>query len=128
MIELKAGERVILGDCSVTNPGQRVRLYVEGSVPILREKEVMTTELADTPCKRIYLAVQAMYLSKFPAEQHEEYVRIAREVVRELPGTRRYIEDINRCIASASLYKALKCARSLTDYEQKNPAPARAAE
>ncbi len=67
-IELKPGERVMLGDCIVTNHDQRTRLLVEGAAPILREKDIMTPSRADTPAKRIYLAVQLMYTSKNPAK------------------------------------------------------------
>ena len=67
-IELKHNERVILGDCVVTNHGQRTRLAIEGIVPILREKDVMTPGRADTLAKRIYLALQLMYTAKDPAE------------------------------------------------------------
>ena len=63
-LELKPNERVILGDCVVTNTDKRTRLVIEGAVPILREKDIMTAGLADTPAKRIYLAVQRMYTSK----------------------------------------------------------------
>ena len=62
-IELKPNERLILGDCVVTNSDQRTRLVIEGKVPILREKDVMTLARADTPAKRIYLLVQLMYTS-----------------------------------------------------------------
>jgi flagellar protein FlbT len=54
-VELKAGERFILGDCIVTNGNQRTRLLIEGEAAILREKDIMTAEEADTPAKRIYL-------------------------------------------------------------------------
>ena len=57
-VELKPGERFILGECLVTNGDQRTRLLIEGQAPILREKDIMTPEQADTPAKRIYLCVQ----------------------------------------------------------------------
>ena len=60
-VELKPGERILIGDCVVTNSDQRTRLLIEGAAPILREKDIMTAERADTPAKRIYLAVQLMY-------------------------------------------------------------------
>ena len=40
-VELKPGERLILGECIVTNGDQRTRLLIDGQVPILREKEIM---------------------------------------------------------------------------------------
>ena len=60
-VELKPGERIILGECVITNDDQRTRLLIEGKAPILREKDIMTPRRADTPAKRIYLAVQLMY-------------------------------------------------------------------
>ena len=57
-VELKPGERFILGECLVTNGDQRTRLLIEGQAPILREKDIMTPAQADTPAKRIYLCVQ----------------------------------------------------------------------
>jgi flagellar biosynthesis regulator FlbT len=41
-IELKRNERLILGDCTVTNHGKRTRLVIDGKVPILREKDIIT--------------------------------------------------------------------------------------
>lgn len=65
-VELRPGERIIIGDSIVTNDDQRTRLIIEGDAPILREKDIMTSETADTPCKKIYLVVQLMYLSRDP--------------------------------------------------------------
>ena len=48
-VELKPGERVIIGDCVVTNSDQRTRLLIEGETPILREKDILTSETANTP-------------------------------------------------------------------------------
>ena len=65
-VELKPGEKIIIGDCVVTNHDQRTRLLIDGQAPILREKDILTPQRADTPAKRIYLAVQLMYTSKEP--------------------------------------------------------------
>ena len=69
-VELKPGERILIGDCVVTNSDQRTRLLIEGAAPILREKDIMTPERADSPAKRIYLAVQLMYTSRDPQRHH----------------------------------------------------------
>ena len=63
-VELKPGERIIIGDCVVTNDDQRTRLLIEGQVPILREKDIMT------PRARRH-AGQA-HLSRRPADVHVE--------------------------------------------------------
>ena len=81
-VELKAGERFILGDCLVTNGNQRTRLLIEGNTPILREKDIMTAAQANTPAKRIYLAVQLMYTSRDPRLHHETYFILMRDLVQ----------------------------------------------
>jgi flagellar protein FlbT len=117
-LELKPGERVILGDCVVTNDDQRTRLTIEGTVPILREKDIMALSRADTLAKRIYFAVQLMYTSKYPQDHHALYFRLVRKIVKAAPSTRPYIEAINNRILTGELYKALKETRKLIAYEK----------
>lgn len=117
-IELKPGERVMLGDCVITNHDQRTRLLVEGSAPILREKDIMTETRADTPAKRIYLAVQLMYTSRNPATYHELYFRLVREITQAVPSMWPLIESINNQILRGDLYKALREVKKLINYEQ----------
>jgi flagellar protein FlbT len=117
-VELKPGERVIIGDCVVTNDDQRTRLLIEGSAPILREKDIMTAERANSPARRIYLAVQMMYTSRDPRAHHEIYFSLMRDIVQAAPSTWPHIEAINNHILTGELYKALKEAKKLITYEQ----------
>jgi flagellar protein FlbT len=116
-VELKPGEKIILGECVITNHDQRTRLMIEGQVPILREKDILTPQRADTPAKRIYLAVQLMYTSKNPREHHDIYFALIRDVLKAAPSTWEYIETINNHILTGELYKALKDAKKLIAYE-----------
>jgi flagellar protein FlbT len=117
-IELKPGERVMLGDCVITNSDQRTRLLVEGTAPILRERDIMTEGRADTPAKRIYLAVQLMYTAKNPAAYHELYFRLVREITLAVPSMWPLIESINNQILTGELYKALREVKKLITYER----------
>ena len=117
-VELKPGERIILGECVITNHDQRTRLLIEGHMPILREKDILTPELADTPAKRIYLAVQLMYTSRDPRPHHEVYFALVRDILEAAPSTWPYIEAINNLILTGEMYKALKQATKLIAYEQ----------
>lgn len=117
-VELKPGERIILGECVITNHDQRTRLLIEGSVPILREKDIMTAERADTPSKRIYLAVQLMYTARDPRVHHEIYFKLIGEILQAAPSVWPYIESINNQILTGNMYKALKEASKLIAYEQ----------
>ena len=117
-VELKPGERIILGDSLVTNSDQRTRLMIEGEAPILREKDILRPERADTPAKRVYLAVQLMYTSKNPRSHHDLYFSLVRDIVQAAPSTWPYIEAINNQILTGAMYKALKEAKHLIGYEQ----------
>jgi flagellar biosynthesis repressor protein FlbT len=117
-VELKPGERIILGECLITNSDRRTRLMIEGTMPILRERDILTPKTANTPAKRIYLAVQLMYTSRDPRPQHETYFALVRELTQAAPSTWAYIEAINNEILTGNLYKALKEAKKLIAYEQ----------
>ncbi len=97
---------------------QRTRLIIEGDTPILREKDILTAETANSPAKRIYLAVQLMYLSKNATPHHETYFALMRDILQAAPSTWRYIESINNHILTGELYKALKDAKKLIAYEE----------
>ncbi len=117
-VELKPGERILIGDSVITNGDQRTHFVIEGTAPILRERDIMTAERADTPAKRIYLAVQLMYIGRDPAKQHDVYFALMRDIVAAAPSAWRFISDINNQILTGNLYKALKSAKKLIDYEQ----------
>ncbi|MBX3507807.1 flagellar biosynthesis repressor FlbT [Parvibaculum sp.] len=117
-VELKPGERFILGDSVITNDDQRTRLFIEGDTPILREKDILRASEADTPCKRVYLLVQMMYLSVDPRPHHELYFQIVKEVLEAAPSTHPFIDAINSKILTGEMYKALKEARKLIEYER----------
>jgi flagellar protein FlbT len=117
-VELKPGERIIIGDSVVTNDDQRTRLVIEGDAPILREKDIMTVEAADTPCKKIYLVVQLMYLSRDPKTHHELYFTLMKETLGAAPSTKGYFDRINNQILTGNVYKALKETQSLIEYEK----------
>jgi flagellar protein FlbT len=118
-VELKPGERIFIGECVITNDDQRTRLLIDGTAPVLREKDIMTAERADTPAKRIYLAVQLMYTSREPQIHHEVYFALIRDIVQAAPSTWQYVEIINNHILRGELYKALKQSRKLIEYEEK---------
>jgi len=119
-VELKPHERIIIGNCVITNTDQRARLLINGkNVPILRERDILTPETADTPAKLVYLAVQLMYISPDPQTQHSTYFNLVRDIVTAVPSAWPIIEGINNHIMSGDLYRALKNARKLIAYEDK---------
>jgi flagellar protein FlbT len=78
----------------------------------------MTADQADTPAKRIYLAVQLMYTARDPRVHHDIYFRLLGDILLAAPSTRSYIEVMNNHILTGQSYKALKEAKRLIAYEQ----------
>jgi flagellar protein FlbT len=117
-VELKPGERILIGDAVITNHDQRAHFLIEGNAPILREKDIMTAARADSPAKRIYLAVQLMYVSHSPRDHYDIYFALVRDMVHAAPSVSPYIENINNLILTGETYKALKEARKLITYEK----------
>ena len=112
-VELKPGERVIIGDCVITNSDQRARFLIEGDTPILREKDILTADAANTPIKRIYLCIQMMYLENDIAKYQDMYFEFVKDVLAAMPSSRKQIEAASNHILSGSFYKALKDIRKL---------------
>lgn len=117
-VELKPGERMIVGTCLITNSDQRTRLYIDGRTPILREKDILSPATANSPARRIYLAVQLMYLGESVETLRRDYFALVNEMIAAAPSTVGFIDQINNEILTGSLYKALKAAKKLIQYEQ----------
>jgi len=118
-ITLKPHERLIIGGAVVVNGATKADLVVENNVPILREKDIMTLEDADSPCRRIYFVIQLMYVDeKNLADHHKVYWELVRDVVEAAPSTKPLLHEISDHILQRKYYQALKLTRKLIDYEQ----------
>ena len=112
-VELKPSERIIIGTVVVRNDQQRTRLFIEGEAPILREKDILTAATANTPAKKIYLALQLMYLSQDVDKHHKAYFALVQEFLGAAPSALPLVAEINNRILNDELYKALKATKRL---------------
>jgi len=118
-ISLAAGEKVIIGGAVITNSGVRCKLSVENRVTVLREKDIMKETDANTPCRKIYLSVQLMYIDEENVvTYHNAYWELVRDVLAAAPSTLSLIEPISQLVLNGEYYKALKLVQKLIDYEE----------
>ena len=117
IIDLKPGEKILIGEAVIINDSQRTRLHISGEAPILREKDVLKEDQANTPCKKIYFLVQCMYLARAPRIYFDRYFKMINEIQKAAPSTAFYFMRINDMILNGSYYKAMKEARELIKYE-----------
>lgn len=118
VIDLKPNEKILIGTAVITNDSQRTRIHIAGDAPILREKDVILEDEADTPGKKIYFLIQCMYLARNPREYHPKYFAIVRDVLQAAPSTSPVFVKINEQIIKGHYYKALKEARTLIALEE----------
>lgn len=118
-ITLKPHEKVIIGGAVIKNGASSCHLQVENNVPILRQSDVITEHDAITPCRRIYLAIQLMYIDeKRSAEIHPIYWELVREVLDAAPSMKDLISQISQFMLSEKYYQALKLTKKLMAYEE----------
>jgi flagellar biosynthesis repressor protein FlbT len=118
-ISLKPNERIIIGSAVVQNGSVRSDFVIENSVPILREKDIMGLNNADSPCRMIYFAIQLMYVDGKNIEEHRvTYWKLVKEVTAAAPSTIGLIDQISEHILHGRYYQALELTNKLIDYEQ----------
>ena len=118
-ISLKAGERLIVGGAVVRNGQSRTDLLIENDVPILRAREVMALDETTSPCRRIYFAIQLMYVDPDRMTEHRAlYWQLVREVLEASPSMNALLTDISARIGDDQYYPALKLGRKLSAYEE----------
>jgi flagellar protein FlbT len=117
-VELKPFERIVIGQSVITNSDVRAAFLIDGDTPILREKDILTADTANTPAKRIYLCVQQMYLENDIPRYQDLYLEFVKDFLDAVPSSRDEIEAASNHILSGALYKALKHIRKLMKREE----------
>jgi len=118
-ISLKPHERLIIGGAVVVNGNARSDLIIENNVPVLRTKDIMRDRDADTPCKRVYLTIQLMYVDEKNLDKYRNiYWELVRDILSAAPSMLEIINQISDHILSGRYYPALKVGRKLINYEE----------
>jgi flagellar biosynthesis repressor protein FlbT len=118
-ISLKPQEKIFIGGAVVQNGEIGAEIRILNDVPLLREKDVIREEDANTPCQRIYLSVQLMYMDKTSLSIYQQnYCNLATEVLSAAPSAMTLLAEISHDLACGRYYQALKNAKILMKYEQ----------
>jgi flagellar biosynthesis repressor protein FlbT len=117
-VVLKPFERIIIGKSLITNSETRTTFLIDGEAPILREKDILTAETANTPVKRLYLCIQMMYLENDIPKYQDLYMGFVKDLLEAAPSFRPSIETASKLILGGSLYSSLKEIRKLIAREE----------
>lgn len=120
-LSLKPGEKFVCNGAVLTNGERRVSLVIENKASILRDRDIMQAEDANTPAKRIYFPIMMLYLDAEHSDVHyDEFVKRTSEFMEAVSDH----ESLSICVAisrdvlQGQYYKALIKCRQLFDFEQ----------
>lgn len=118
-LALKAGERLIIGGAVVRMGRTRGELFVDSHTPVLRESDVLSPAAVRTPCERIVLALQLVYVEPDQVSRHLDLYRdLATQVLEAAPSVAPFLKVVDQHLEAGETYRALKSARALLDYER----------
>ena len=120
-LSLKPGEKFVLNGAVMTNGDKRASLVIQNKAALLREKDIMQREDADTPARRIYFPIMMMYLEPEGGEDlYNEFALRMTEfmgAIRDRQALMTCVE-ISRQVMGGAYYKALVLCRKLFDFER----------
>ena len=119
-LSLKPGEKFVLNGAVVQNGDRRGVLVLQNKASVLREKDIMQAEEANSPTRRVYFPVMMMYLDEASAPRYyEEFAHRMSEFMSVINNSDILAEcvAISKNIMIREYYKALMSCRKLIEYE-----------
>lgn len=118
-ISLRDGEKMIVNGAVLRAAG-RTDLVVENRAALLRGREVMSPDEANTPARRLYFACMMAYIENDGLSAYQDQIVV---LLRELMGAMENGEAKSVCarfanrVATGEFYPALSECRALIQYE-----------
>jgi flagellar protein FlbT len=119
-IDLKAGEKFIINGAVVSVGKDGRSLVLETDAMLLRDRDVMQAEDADTPAKRIYFHIMLMYIDPDNRAIYEPvYESLSNTLAQAttLEPVRTALDYIRKDVANSNFYRALKTCRGIIAVE-----------
>jgi flagellar protein FlbT len=118
-IQIKSGQQIIINGAVLENASPRtVSLLVKNEAAILRDKDILTADDAQTPASRVYYTLQCVYL--FPGEKErylDHFADFISAYLDAVPSSEPTVEAIRGMVDSGQYYSALKKTQDLITQE-----------
>ncbi|MBO6783116.1 MAG: flagellar biosynthesis repressor FlbT [Alphaproteobacteria bacterium] len=117
-LSLAKGEKFVVNGAVIKNDGPDINLVFENKAHILRQKDIMSSAAADTPARRVYLALQCAYIFKDRETDHlADFENLLSEFTDAAPSAEELAEEIRDQVSRKNLYGAMKDCQRLIDLE-----------
>ncbi len=120
-VTLKPRERFVLNGGVLVNGDRRTDLIIENQVSLLRERDILHPEEANTPVRRIYFAIMMMYLDEKAQKQfYDDFFQRITEFMNAIQDADAlgFCAKVIQLVHAKEYYKALLSCRKLYDFEE----------
>jgi flagellar protein FlbT len=120
-LTLKPRERFVLNGGVLINGDRRSDLIVENQVSLLRERDVLKPDEADTPMKRIYFTIMMMYLDGgLEGDYYDQFTDLMTDFMCAVT-TKGVVEKCHRILDDVHeqrFYTAMMMSKALLPFEK----------
>ena len=120
-LTLKPNEKVLIGNAVIVNGDSKSEIILLNQVSLLRERDIITEEEADSISKKIYLTILNMYAEP---QKEQNFHSIYFDLIKIMLDTYMdkelllKITELSEEILRGKHYAALKKCKKLIKYEQ----------
>jgi flagellar protein FlbT len=120
-LTLKPREKFVVNGGVLINGDRRSDLILENQVSLLRERDVLQPDEADTPMKRIYFTIMMMYLDGgLEGEYYGQFTDLMTDFMCAVT-TKEVVEKCHRILDDVHeqrFYTAMMMSKSLLPFEK----------
>jgi flagellar protein FlbT len=120
-LTLKPREKFVVNGGVLVNGDRRSDLILENQVSLLRERDVLQPDEADTPMKRIYFTIMMMYLDGgLEGEYYGQFTDLMTDFMCAVT-TKEVVEKCHRILDDVHeqrFYTAMMMSKSLLPFEK----------
>lgn len=110
-------ETIHINGAIITNGANKADFVLNNHCRMLRGSEMISEGEASTPCKRVVYLLQQIHLKENPFEELNELSQRSIDLLTRLPGSNKYLRDIQQSLAEKRTHVALKHGKALAAYE-----------
>lgn len=120
-LSLKPGEKFVINGAVIANGDRRTSLIIHNKASILRERDIMQEEEANTPARRVYFPIMLMYLDEDGYDKYyEQFVARITELMDAIqtPAILELCVQISKDVMARNYYRAVMNCKKVIAFEE----------
>lgn len=123
VLELKPKEKVVINGAVIVNDNRRSRLTISTFAHVMREKDILQEQEANTPARRVYFLIQLLLLGAGDKDSIDAYGQPLEDAITALDAAltnveiKEHLGMVGTLVARGDYYKAIIALRPVMEYE-----------